>query len=293
VSGGALIVLAAGRARRFGGVKPLAPIGPNGEAIIDLLASDAVAAGFSSIVVVLNPETGPQIRAHVEDRWPPELATSFAIQPRPLGTVSAVLAARGLVDETAPFAVVNADDLYGPSALSACAEHLAAGGGNVLVGYRLHNAIVGNEPVSRGVCEIQADRLRSIVERRQVVALDGAFESHDGLKPVRLDSESVVSMNLWGFDSGMWHVLAAAMAAATDASEDAEVLLPEAVAGVLRGELDAPDELRQVTVIVTESRCVGVTHPGDLKAVRADLTAQVERGERRSGLFQRGDPSAP
>ena len=293
MSGAALIVLAAGRARRFGGVKPLAAIGPNGEAIIDLLVSDAVGAGFSSIVVVLNPDSGPQIRAHVEGCWPRELATSFAIQPRPLGTVSAVLAARELVNEAAPFAVVNADDLYGPSALGACAEHLAAGGGNVLVGYRLRNAIVGHERVTRGVCDIEADRLRSIVERRQVRAVGDGFESADGLEPVRLDPEAVVSMNLWGFEGAMWQVLGQAMAAATDASEDAEVLLPEAVAAVLRGELAAPEKLREVRVIVTESRCVGVTHPGDLDVVRADLAAQVERGERQPGLFGRGGSPTP
>jgi CTP:molybdopterin cytidylyltransferase MocA len=293
VSGATLIVLAAGRARRFGGVKPLAAIGPNGEAIVDLLVSDAVAAGFSSIVVVLNPDTGPQIRAHIEQHWPSGLALSFAIQPRPLGTVSAVLAARDLVDQASPFAVVNADDLYGPAALSACAEHLEAGGGNVLVGFRLHNAIVGREPVTRGVCDITSGHLRSIVERRQVHAVDGGFESLDGLEPVRLDPEAVVSMNLWGFDGAMWQVLGEAMSAAADASEDAEVLLPEAVAAVLRGELAAPEELRAVRVIVTESRCVGVTHPGDLDAVRADLATQIQRGERQPGLFGRGGPSTP
>ena len=69
-AGPALVILAAGRARRYGGCKPLAPVGPHGEAVIDLVASDALAAGFGTIVLVLGPSTGPAIRYHVERTWP-------------------------------------------------------------------------------------------------------------------------------------------------------------------------------------------------------------------------------
>ncbi len=90
-----LVVLAAGMARRYGGCKPLAPIGPNGEAVIDLLVSDAVAAGFGQIVLVLHPESGPAVRYHVERCWPKSVDVAFAEQRVPLGTVHAVLAAKG------------------------------------------------------------------------------------------------------------------------------------------------------------------------------------------------------
>ena len=96
----ALVILAAGRARRYGGCKPLAPVGPHGEAVIDLVASDAVAAGFGTIVLVLGPSTGPAIRYHVEHTWPDAVDVRFATQPAPLGTVNAVLSASDHVGTT-------------------------------------------------------------------------------------------------------------------------------------------------------------------------------------------------
>src|ERR1700728_2366657 len=87
-----LVVLAAGRARRYGGCKPLAPVGPDGEAVIDLLASDALTAGFGTIVLVIGPSTGPAIRYHVERTWPSQVDVRFELQDRGLGTVDAVLA---------------------------------------------------------------------------------------------------------------------------------------------------------------------------------------------------------
>ncbi len=89
-----LVVLAAGMARRYGGCKPLAPIGLHGEAVIDLLVSDALSAGFGQIILVVHPETGPAIKYHIERCWPTSVEVSFAEQRLPLGTVHAVLAAR-------------------------------------------------------------------------------------------------------------------------------------------------------------------------------------------------------
>jgi hypothetical protein len=282
----ALVILAAGRARRFGGVKPLAPIGPNHEAVIDLLASDAAQAGFGQIVLVLNRDSGPQIRAHVEEVWPADLEVAFALQERPLGTINAVLAARDVVDPSVGFSVVNADDLYGAEALSLAASELSKFPHNLLVGFRLANAIAGDEPVTRGVCEVTDGQLTGVTERRQVTASDGIFRSDDGLDPAELDPNSVVSMNLWGFAPEMWEIFATAMAQATDASEEAEVLLPEVVGRVVNGALDAAPALRRIDVIPTESRCIGVTHPGDLEVVRAELLELVAQGRRPQGLFE-------
>ena len=119
----ALVILAAGRARRYGGCKPLAPVGPHGEAVIDLVASDALAAGFGTIVLVLGPSTGPAIRYHVEHTWPDAVDVRFAVQPAPLGTVHAVLSASEHVGD-APYGVGNADDIYGGAACAQLAEHL-------------------------------------------------------------------------------------------------------------------------------------------------------------------------
>ena len=120
----ALVVLAAGMARRYGGCKPLAPIGPNGEAVIDLLVSDALAAGFGRIVLVLHPESGPSIRYHVERCWPGRSTSPSPSSGCPLGTVHAVLAAKSALGTERSFAVANADDVYGEVAMGLLARQL-------------------------------------------------------------------------------------------------------------------------------------------------------------------------
>ena len=274
-----LVILAAGRARRYGGLKPLAPVGPHGEAVIDLVASDALAGGFDTIVLVLGPETGPAIRYHVEQTWPAEVDVRFATQPAPLGTVHAVLCASGHV-EGRPYAVGNADDVYGTAACNLLARHLRdAGPANALVGFRLADAVIGQSPVTRGICSVGDDgMLVEVDERRKVRRTpDGDFEVGDGRQPARLSPDERVSMNLWGFTPAFHAILKAVMEAAVDASEEREVLLPEAVAGSLSSAGFA--------VLPAAGRCVGVTHPDDLTLVQDELERQVAAGERPAQLW--------
>jgi hypothetical protein len=274
-----LVILAAGRARRYGGVKPLAPVGPRGEAVIDLVASDALAAGFGSIVLVLGPATGPAIRYHVEHTWPAHVDVRFALQEAPLGTVHAVLSASEHVGDT-PYGVGNADDIYGQAPCSLLSEHLMAlDPTNALVGFRLADAVVGTAPVTRGICQVGPDgQLMGIDERRQVTALpDGAFASEDGKEPSELSPDARVSMNLWGFTPAFHKTLQAAMGAATGASEEAEVLLPEVVAESL--------DSSPFTVLPAAGRCIGVTHPDDLQLVQDELARQVSQGARPAVLW--------
>ncbi len=274
-----LVILAAGRARRYGGCKPLAPVGPSGEAVIDLVASDALAAGFATIVLVLGPSTGPAIRYHVQHTWPESIDVRFADQPAPLGTVHAVLCASEHVSGS-PFAVGNADDVYGQSACSLLAGHLRANGDtNALVGYRLADAVIGPSPVTRGVCTVGDDgMLMGVDERRQVrPSADGGFEVGDGREPARLSPDERVSMNLWGFTPAFHRTLQAAMDAAVDASEESEVLLPEVVAQSLA--------TTRFAVLPAAGRCVGVTHADDLSLVQDELNRQVAAGERSARLW--------
>ena len=286
--GPALVVLAAGRARRYGGVKPLAPIGPTGEAVVDLLASDALGAGFSTVVLVIGPSTGAAIRYHVERTWPSDVDVRFALQAAPIGTVDAVLCGVGQLDAGASVGVANADDLYGHAGLALLASHLAGGDAtNAMVGYRLRNAVVGDSPVTRGVCEVDGDgMLRSISERRQVTAVgDGRFISKDGEEPAELDGDALVSMNLWGLRTDVTAALGAAMSEAQHASEDAEVLLPVVIDSLLGGARPGGVETTPFRVLAAGGRCVGVTHPEDLGLVRADIAAQVGQGDRPATLW--------
>jgi hypothetical protein len=275
----ALVILAAGRARRYGGCKPLAPVGTHGEAVIDLVASDAVAAGFGTIVLVLGPSTGPAIRYHVEHTWPSALDVRFATQPAPLGTVHAVLSASDYVGDS-PYGVGNADDIYGRAACAQLVTHLRAhADANALVGYRLDDAVVGTSPVTRGICRVADDgTLLGVDERRQVTRTpEGGFVAGDGREPTELSPDSRVSMNLWGFTPAFHKTLQAAMDAAVDASEESEVLLPEVVAESLATS--------SFSVLPAQGRCIGVTHPDDLSLVQAELNRQVAAGERPASLW--------
>jgi MobA-like NTP transferase domain len=273
------VILAAGRARRYGGCKPLAPVGPGGESVIDLVASDARQAGFGTIVLVLGPETGPAIRYHVEHVWPKSVEVAFALQEAPLGTVHAVLAASEYVGDQ-PYGVGNADDIYGLAASALLAGHLREDEPtNALVGFRLADAVVGDAPVTRGICRVSDDgRLLGVDERRLVTPLEGGgFTSADGREPALISPDARVSMNLWGFTPAFHQILRAAMDAATEASVDAEVLLPEVVGQSLATST--------FSVLPAAGRCIGVTHPDDLTLVQAEVNRQIGRGERPAALW--------
>ena len=266
-------------AKRYGGCKPLAPVGPHGEAVIDLVASDALAAGFASVVLVLGPETGPAIRYHVARTWPDGVDVRFALQPEPRGTVDAVLSAAEFVGD-APYGVGNADDIYGVAGCALLAQHLKGhGDANALVGYRLADATIGFSPVTRGICQVDASgRLLGVDERRQVRALpEGGFVAGDGREPASLPGDVRVSMNLWGFTPEFHKLLQAALDAAVDVSEEKEVLLPEVVAESLGTS--------PFSVLPAEGRCVGVTHPDDLALVQAELNREIAAGERPARLW--------
>jgi hypothetical protein len=180
----------------------------------------------------------------------------------------------------APYGVGNADDVYGIAGCTLLAEHLCTHpDANALVGYRLVDATIGFSPVTRGICRVDDDgRLLGVDERRQVTPQpDGGFVAGDGREPATLPGDARVSMNLWGFSPEFHKLLAAAMDAATDASEEKEVLLPEVVAHSLGTSA--------FSVLPAEGRCVGVTHPDDLALVQAELNRQVAAGERPARLW--------
>ena len=292
-----LVVLAAGMARRYGGCKPLAPIGPHGEAVLDLLVSDAVRAGFGRIVLVLHPETGPAIRYHVQQCWPDTVDVSFAEQRLPLGTVHAVLAAEEALAGAASFAVSNADDVYGEVAMGTLVDQLTSSTSeHVLVGYHLQNTVATDDPVTRGICTVGSTGLLESLDERRHVHTDpasGGFVSDDGLEPQELSGDLPASVNLWGFQTDIWKVFHLAMdasgldeeallaqVAAGGEVPKAEVLLPEVISTMVADGTGLP-----VRVVTTDAKLVGVTHAADLPIVSAELARQIAWGVRPAGLW--------
>ncbi|MDH4045244.1 MAG: NTP transferase domain-containing protein [Gemmatimonadota bacterium] len=284
-----LVVLAAGMSTRFGRLKQLEPVGPSGEALLDYGIFDALRAGFERMVLVIRPELEATVRAHCAVRWG-AVPIAFAHQTldqvpggqtcpptrvKPWGTAHAVLAAAPAVD--GPFGVANADDFYGARAYQDLAAHLRAGGAeHALVGYRLDATLSPHGGVSRGWCETTGDHLRHVTEIHDI-RLDGAHlrgRDPGGILHT-MRPESLVSMNLWGFQLGILPLLRDAFGAffaTSAAATDGEFLLSNAV-----GDLVAAGDAR-VRVLATDERWMGVTYPDDRETVADRLRALVADG---------------
>ena len=270
-----LVILAAGHGRRFGGLKQLAPVGPNGEAIMDYTARSADALGYEGVVVVVRDEIREEIARHVRRSWPASLPTELVCQPATPGTAQAVLSARPVLGQR--FGVANADDLYGTDALRllrapAGGEDGEGDAPHLLVAYRLVQTVLTAAPVTRGVCEVsESGSLQAIVEHRVEPAEAGGFLAVplDDDRPTRhLGGQELVSMNLWGFESRILDRLEEALERFVPGQHGRrELLLPDVV-----GRLVAAGE-DEVRVVVTTSRCIGVTHQEDLALVGEELAA--------------------
>jgi CTP:molybdopterin cytidylyltransferase MocA len=265
----ALVILAAGMGSRFGGVKQLAAVGPNGEVIMDYNASRARAAGFTTIVIVTREALADDLRLHLAG-WPPSVDVRVVFQdrdklaanrPKPLGTAHAALVGMRAVSDTA-VAVVNADDLYAADAFAHLARHLTHAEGPGLTTFAVRSTLLTGAPVTRALCDVdEHGRLRTIEEG----TVTGTEWRGLSGRTVTLTGDEPVSMNCWGFpataadalDNATQEFLAAGRAATND-----EVLLPE----VVRTAMPA------AVAFHSAGSCVGVTHPGDLELVRGRIT---------------------
>jgi hypothetical protein len=278
-----LVVLAAGHGRRFGGLKQLAPVGRNGESIMDFTAADALQAGFDGIILIVREDVQGELLAHIGKFWPAELGVEPVIQGAIAGTAQAVASARPFVD--GPFGVANADDLYGATALTELADHLRslAGDEHLIVSYRLEDTVLTDAPVTRGVCETGDDGyLVRIVEQSVKRVAPGEFEGApivgpDAGRPKPVSGSAAVSMNLWGFSPAVLDDLDDALDAFDPETaphaegKPPELLLPDVVAVVVEAGR------ARVRVVPAGGRCIGITHPDDLPLIRS-LVAESTTG---------------
>ena len=299
-----LIVMAAGMGSRYGGLKQMEPVGPNGEIILDYSAYDALATGFERLVFVVRDEFVDAFRRRMNVRFAGErfayacqrlsdVPGEFVVPPdrtKPWGTAHAVYACRDEID--GPFAVVNADDFYGRGAFALLHEFLQhrvsdPDVGIGLVGYPLHRTLSDSGTVSRGVCRVAADgTLLEIVERKQVGRRDGVVGYPDARGEwVELPDDSVVSMNAWAFSQSFLDVIERRFPSfLRDHGGDptSEFLLPTVV-----GQLVARGEAA-VNVLSTDEQWFGITYRDDLDAVRRGIAVRIESGVYPATLAGRG-----
>ena len=212
-----LFILAAGMGSRYGGLKQMDGLGPNGEAILDYSVYDALRAGFGKIVFVIRKDFEDDFRRVVLSKYEgkvqcelcfqsvdkvPEGCTYNPERTKPWGTNHAVLMGKDLIKE--PFAVINADDFYGKESYQVLADFLRSVEGKqgeyCMVGYRVCNTLSENGSVSRGVCATDAEgHLTDVVERTKIENKNGTIVFTEGDVDTPLDPHTPVSMNMWGF----------------------------------------------------------------------------------------------
>ena len=301
-----LVIMAAGMGSRYGGLKQIDPVGPSGEAIIDYSLYDARRAGFETVVFIIKHEIEEPFKAAVgaralqagfEVRYAYQqldcLPEGFTVpdgRVKPWGTAHAILAAADQID--APFAVVNADDYYGPEAFKVMFDRLSqVQDGDkyeyAMVGFLLKNTVSENGHVSRGVCESDdAGYLTRVTERTRIETYEGGIHySEDGGESwTDLDGGTLVSMNLWGFTESFLREDTARFAAFLDKAltenpMKGEYFLPSVVSQLI-------DEGKaRVKVLTSHDKWYGVTYQEDKPLVVKALAEKTAQGQYPDGLW--------
>lgn len=292
-----LVVLAAGIGRRYGGLKQVDPVGPNGEWILDYSVYDALQAGFEAVVFVIRPDMEAafreQIGRNVEQRCEvryvfqrlEDLPVGFEVPPgrhKPWGTGQATLSCRDAVDT--PFAVINADDLYGRSAYQALAAYLRGahdgegGYDYCMVGFPVENTLSEFGHVSRGICKLdQNGYLVEIRERTRVARFGpGARYTEDGEHWIEIPPGTPVSMNMWGFTPSLFSELDARFRRFLQEHRtdllSAEFYLPEVVGALVR------EGRATVRVLSSHEPWFGITYQEDRPRVEKAIGDLIRQG---------------
>jgi NDP-sugar pyrophosphorylase family protein len=212
-----LLILAAGMASRYGGMKQIEEFGPDGETIMDYSIYDAIRAGFGKIVFVIREEFAPQFKAIFDPKLRGKIEVEYVYQhldsylngfirpigrTKPWGTAHAVLCAEKVIKE--PFAVINADDFYGFDAFVKAFDFLSnqcSEKNYAIIAYQLGQTLSDHGTVNRGVCSINASGdLIDVRERLNIKRVDGRVVADDDSMPQFLEMDTMVSMNFWCFD---------------------------------------------------------------------------------------------
>lgn len=301
-----LVIMAAGIGSRFGGgIKQLAPIGPNGEIIMDYSIYDALEAGFDKVVFVIRKDLEKDFKEIIGNRIEKEVEVAYAFQElddisekfsgkftgrtKPWGTGQAILCCKDVVD--APFLVINADDYYGKEAYVKVHDYLVQeqpkdGKLHIcMAGFRLGNTLSDNGSVTRGICHIENGQLTGVTETHDIFKTATGAESRNADGSVQeLNVKDLVSMNMWGLTPDFMEILEKGFAEFLSglAPEDTkkEYLLPELVDHLIK------NKSAEVDVLETKDTWFGVTYQEDKETVMKAFKNLTEAGIYPQGLYQ-------
>jgi len=289
-----LLILAAGLGTRYGGLKQIDPVGPNGEIIIDYAIYDAINAGFGKLVFVIQHYFESAFKEKIGSKFDNLVETAYAYQEvntclgdfeppkdrdKPWGTGHAILVAGDVIHE--PFAVMNADDYYGPNSFKTMAQFLAnkdlSDNDYAMVGYTLRDTLGEHGPACRGVCQCDEQMfLRTVAECRNIesTATGVRYFEDDGTERF-LTGNEIVSRNLWGFQPSIFHHLKVhfqRFLKERSTERNSELFIPTVI--------DELVEKEKVTVKVlrTNDECFGLTYRRDAVIAKRSIRQLIDQG---------------
>ena len=299
-----LLLLAAGMGSRYGGLKQLDGLGPNGETIMDYSIYDAIKAGFGKIVFVIRKDFEQDFREKILSKYEGHIPVELCFQAldalpegfnvpegrqKPWGTNHAVLMAKDAIKE--PFCVINCDDFYNRDAFMVIGKYLSElpeGAANeyAMVGFRVGNTLSENGTVARGICSKDAnDHLTTVVERTEIMRVNGpvCYKDEEG-KWVTVDDNTPVSMNMWGFTPDYFEHSEAYFREFLSDPKNMENLKAEFFIPLMVNKL-INEGTSTVKVLDTTSKWFGVTYAADREDTVKRIQKLIDEGVHPAKLF--------
>ena len=299
-----LLLLAAGMGSRYGGLKQLDGLGPNGETIMDYSIFDAIKAGFGKIVFVIRKDFEDDFRNKILSKYEGHVPVELCFQSldalpegfqcpadrvKPWGTNHAVLMAKDVIKE--PFCVINCDDCYNRDAFQVIGKFLAdlpEGSRNsyAMVGFRVGNTLSDNGTVARGICsKDDKGNLTSVVERTEIMRVDGSvcYKDEQG-EWVAVEDNTPVSMNMWGFTPDYFEHSEAYFKEFLSDPKNMENLKAEFFIPMMVNKL-INENTATVKVLDTTSKWFGVTYSADRQSVVDKIQSLIDEGVYPNKLF--------
>ena len=296
-----LLVMAAGLGSRYGGLKQLDKIGPNGEIILELSSYDAIKAGFEKIIFILRTEIVEDFKELIGNKLSQFAEIEYVIQDinnmpegfniptgrvKPWGTGHAILCAKDIVKS--PFLVINADDYYGQESFKLMYDYLSTNteeNHHAMVGYKLKNTLSENGHVARGICTVEDGELKEIVERTKIIKIgESAFYTEDEKEWIELDYNSIVSMNMWGFMNSIFEITEEGFKNFLQNNLNnnplkAEYFIPLVVSDLINSGKG------KVKVINSKDKWYGVTYQEDKALVKEAIERMIDEGKYKKNLW--------
>ena len=284
-----LVIMAAGMGSRFGGLKQIEAVGPNGEFIIDYSIYDAIKAGFKKVVFIIKEENyeifketiGKRISNHIKVEYVFQNNNNVPVsipneRVKPLGTAHAILCCKDVVHEN--FAIINADDFYGRDSYLKVKDFISNNKNDnefTLIGYNAIDTITNNGSVKRGICNVKDNYLVNLNE--SVINLENGKLNGKTLvdnKDIEVNNDTTVSMNMFGFTPKLFELLENDFKNFLNNNDlmTAEYLIPEEVNKYLR------NGIVNVKVIKTTSKWYGITYKEDLQLIKDEIKKLISDG---------------